>query len=274
MIDLDETVKSVIDERSHGVLQALPASVASFPELSSEEATEPMDYELSHVPADVAPGERSCLCLCSEHVTIPFTLTYVLSLPVLVPLVLTMDSRLLIADGVRAFIVVDTNVLITHLDFTQKALERLTGPGADHQRVEAALLVPWVVLNELDKLKDGEKRAQADVARRALRRLRALTAERDGYVHCQTAAEHAAAVAGVVLPDLGARRLRGDDMILQSCLHYDASYAAAYRRAGHRAGVFLLSNDAGLCVRAAANGVRCFTAQEFPVEPDLLAKVR
>lgn len=82
---------------------------------------------------------------------------------------------------------VDTNILLSHLTFTERTFERLAG-GAP--ALEVQLLVPWVVLNELDRLKDGGRAAQAEAARRALRRLRALTTERDGYCRGQSAAEH------------------------------------------------------------------------------------
>lgn len=51
--------------------------------------------------------------------------------------------------------------------------------------------VPWVVLNELDSLKDRGKPAQSEAAHRALRRLRVLITERDSCVRGQAAAEHA-----------------------------------------------------------------------------------
>jgi hypothetical protein len=78
-------------------------------------------------------------------------------------------------------------------------------------------------------------------------------------------------VAAERLPDVGGRELRNDDMILQTCLHAQRAFAAPFRAAGHRAAVFLLSNDRGLCVRAAANGVDCLTAHEFPRTPEGLA---
>jgi predicted ribonuclease YlaK len=56
--------------------------------------------------------------------------------------------------------------------------------------VEVLLMVPWVVLSELDLLKHSERKAQAAAARNALHRLRALTARRDTCVRLQPAAEH------------------------------------------------------------------------------------
>lgn len=62
--------------------------------------------------------------------------------------------------------------------------------GADRPVVEVLLMVPWVVLSELDLLKHSERKVQSAAARNALHRLRALTARRDTCVRLQPAAEH------------------------------------------------------------------------------------
>lgn len=173
-------------------------------------------------------------------------------------------------DSCRVLVVVDTNILLSHFSFVERAFEHLT-QGAP--LLEVLLLVPWVVLNELDRLKDGRAKVQSGSARLALRRVRALTADRDAYMRVQTAAEHAKAVAEEPLPDASSRELRNDDFILQTSLYWRREMADALMYAGHRAAVFLLTNDRGLCVRAEANGIRCFTAAEFPVVPETLAAV-
>lgn len=166
-------------------------------------------------------------------------------------------------DSVRAFVVVDTNILLSHLTFTERVFQSLASAAPS---LEVLLLVPWVVLNELDRLKDASSQSRAAAARLALRRLRALTAERDSFVHTQSAAEHARVVAAGELSASSQlhRELRNDDLILQTCLHWHRGAVAGLRAAGHRAAVFLLSNDRGLCARAEANGVKCFAAMEFP----------
>lgn len=57
----------------------------------------------------------------------------------------------------------------------------------------------------------------------------------------------------------GPRRLRNDDIILQTCLYY-----ARQGRVAGSARVFLLSNDRGLELRSSVNGVDCMSAQHFP----------
>ena len=276
MLDWEETVRQLNEERAKGLLHdtttenrstvhtSTRTPLSDFPELqvyddinesiattltntSTNEAIDsynsasasaaPMDYELSHaIQFDVAP------------------------------------------DSVRAFVVVDTNILLSHMTFTERVFEKLAGSGP---RVEVLLLVPWIVLNELDKLKDApgggsggsSGRGRSDAARLALRRIRALTADRDSFVHAQSAAEHEKVVAGKSLSTESQlhRELRNDDLILQTCLHWHRGVVAALRAAGHRAAVFLLSNDKGLCTRAEANGVRCFAAMEFPGTVEALA---
>ena len=166
-------------------------------------------------------------------------------------------------DSVRVFIVIDTNILLSHLTFTERVFQSLASAGPS---LEVLLLVPWVVLNELDRLKDASSQSTAGASRLALRKLRALTAERDSFVHTQSAAEHARVIAAGELSTSSQlhRELRNDDLILQTCLHWHRGPVANLRAAGHRAAVFLLSNDRGLCARAEANGVKCFAAMEFP----------
>jgi hypothetical protein len=133
------------------------------------------------------------------------------------------------------------------------------------------VVVPWIVLCELDKLKASHVRTTELAARLALQRLRVLTAERDRIVHPQTATEHARVLESKNLPDGLHRELRNDDIILQVCIYWRNGPVGALRRAGHRAGVILLSNDRGLCLRAETSGIHCFTAAEFPSTATKLA---
>jgi rRNA-processing protein FCF1 len=258
MEDWETTVRELNEERSKGLLgsttggtvtktttNSTSTPLSDFPELQvynthtdgeiDASSATPMDYELSHaIQFDVAP------------------------------------------DSVRAFAVVDTNILLSHMSFTERVFEKLASSGP---RVEVLLLVPWIVLNELDRLKDafgggGGGRDTSHAARLALRRIRALTSDRDSFVHTQSAAEHEKVVLAEDLPNKGTlqhRELRNDDLILQTCLHWHRGVVASLRTAGHRAAVFLLSNDKGLCTRAEANGVRCFSAMEFPGTVETLA---
>ncbi len=172
-------------------------------------------------------------------------------------------------DGLRAVLIVDTNILVSRLATLERALDAL---GAE-AGVEVALLVPWVVVNELDALKDCGREPTASAARRALGRLRALAAGREARVRLQPAAEHAAAAVAAALPDVGAPRLQNDDLILSTCLHYERGLAAALRARGHAAAAVLLTNDRGLAARAGACGVASLSGDRLPRTAAALAAV-
>jgi hypothetical protein len=55
-------------------------------------------------------------------------------------------------------------------------------------------------------------------------------------------------------------------------MYLGAAHVAAYRAVGLRAGVFLLTNDRGLCMRAEANGVKSFTAMELPASVESVVR--
>ena len=64
---------------------------------------------------------------------------------------------------------------------------------------------------------------------------------------------------------------------LPQCGHTWYTFVACPQRvrsAGIRSAVLLLTNDQGLCVRAEANAVKCYTAQQLPKDPQVLAQVR
>ncbi|GAB4821875.1 hypothetical protein N2152v2_008921 [Parachlorella kessleri] len=271
-MDLDELVDHIKQERATGTLRSLTslapgAGPLEFPELLSlrvpEEEAEPMDYEGS-----AAMGG--------------------------------------LQGGARLFVVVDTNVLMSHMASTERifgdlaaaaqldaavtaqgaaATGQAASPGeagstssdggslSNGPLVEALLVIPWIVLNELDKLKHSPRLEQAESARYALTRIRQLTSARDTFMRVQTAAEHAKVMEEVPAPLAGnARQLRNDDAILQTCQFYTTHLAQRVRSAGIHSAVLLLTNDQGLCVRAEANAVKCYTAQQLPKDPQVLAQ--
>lgn len=160
------------------------------------------------------------------------------------PVPMDMDEELSAAaagggdGGARVFVIADTNVLLSHLTLVERVFGRLASAAADAAAagtpaLEAQLVVPWVVLNELDRLKgSGSRPEAAAAARRALHRLRVLTVERDAWVRGQPAAEHRRAVADVALPGAGGSpELQNDDMILQARAPASESWIPAGSRA-------------------------------------------
>lgn len=55
------------------------------------------------------------------------------------------------SSGLSILVVIDTNIMISHLEFV-RSLKSEDIPGVDR----LALIIPWVVLQELDNLKKGK----------------------------------------------------------------------------------------------------------------------
>ena len=260
MEDWEATVRDVVKEERKARAERREGSttptslLANFPELESTASggrgdIAPMDYELSHIPEEAGAGAGVGVGGAVQK------------------------------DAVRVFVVVDTNVLLSHFTFLERVLDRLLSP-TDHssQRADIIALIPWIVLNELDRLKDvrGEhgRNAVSSSARLVLSRIRTLTSQRDAFLHIQSGSEHERITASGLLPkDVAGLNtsLKNDDLILQTCMYWQNGPVSVFRRAGHRAAVFLLSNDKGLRARAEANSITCFSAMEFPDTVEKLA---
>jgi rRNA-processing protein FCF1 len=231
MMDWEETVAKLNADRQKGSL-VQPTKVLEFEEYQIDQNgfdATPMDYDVSNAIGD---------------------LTY-------------------LSDVVRVVVVIDTNVLLSHLTVTERIFSRLMDKSP---AMETLLLVPWIVLCELDKLKDHKhERLLADAARFALRRLRLLISQRDSFVKAQSSMEHAR-IAKHADGLLEHATLKNDDYILKTCLAWENGKIQTLRSSGTRAAVLLLSNDTGLCARARANGIRSFTANEFSAAAGDLSK--
>jgi rRNA-processing protein FCF1 len=193
-------------------------------------------------------------------------------------------SRGVVADGAHVVLVLDTNVLLSHLATTMRICEDLGARHDSESDVELLVIVPWIVLNELDRFKDihdrqggggggGGEDGRSGAARRALKQIRLRTSSRDNWLKIQTADEYEKMCAEVALPN-GPRELHNDDRILQTCLGASKGIVDALRSAGHRAAVFLLTNDKGLSLRAQVVGIKCFTPSDLPrTGKDMVAHV-
>lgn len=177
-MDWESMAAELKKERSAGVLSAAPAAgrlLPDFPELAAAAAgPEPMELEEA-LPVTLAAGGGATA---------------------------------------RALIVVDTNVLISHPATLERLLHALAAaadpPSAarESRSLEVQALVPWIVLNELDRLKSSPDGGKAAAAAHALQRLRLLLMTRDAGIRGQTAAEHAAVSdeegwEGDVVPEIG-----------------------------------------------------------------------
>ncbi|KAI8108056.1 hypothetical protein M9434_006087 [Picochlorum sp. BPE23] len=150
--------------------------------------------------------------------------------------------------------VLDTNVLLSHFSFLERTFQEMLSSS-----YELMVIVPWVVLNELDHLKEGRNR---EAAMYAIKRINTLNSQRDSFLFIQSAKSHTTAVNTVSLPDQR-QSLRNDDFIMQTCMYFEQTLVQNMRKKGHKACITLVSNDQGLQMRATANGLNCIKAVEF-----------
>ncbi|XP_031557115.1 uncharacterized protein LOC116293784 [Actinia tenebrosa] len=160
-------------------------------------------------------------------------------------------------DGI--YIILDTNVLLSHLKFISELKDfPIEGVG------RPILVVPWIVMQELDSLKsDSWKIRQGKIvnqeskdgsvgvdslARQAIRFLHSCFEAKHPRIRGQTldeASEHMTAML----------EESNDDRILHCCILFKRKVAN-----GHS---ILFSNDQNLCSKAMVNGIRAFSHQSL-----------
>ncbi|XP_076872452.1 uncharacterized protein swt1 isoform X2 [Brachyhypopomus gauderio] len=134
-------------------------------------------------------------------------------------------------------IVLDTNVLLSHLDFVKKM--RSHGLGVLGR---PTLLVPWVVLQELDALKSGKLSPEVErKARPAVRYVYGCLKNQEPRLWGQSLQQASQAACGLVAEN-------NDDRVLHCCLQYQALYPEG--------SLILCTNDQNLCSKALLSGVR------------------
>ncbi|XP_066295474.1 transcriptional protein SWT1-like isoform X2 [Branchiostoma lanceolatum] len=148
------------------------------------------------------------------------------------------------------FIVLDTNVLLNHLKFLDDLKDQqISGMG------RPVLVVPWVVMQELDALKSQDmlnkpgrtlKLETQHQAAQAVRYLYKCLQNRHPRVRGQTAQEGSVKLVGFN-PECN------DDRVLQCCLMYSQKYTGV--------NVILFTNDKNLCNKAVINGMQSFTRE-------------
>ncbi|CAL8256534.1 unnamed protein product [Merluccius merluccius] len=135
-------------------------------------------------------------------------------------------------------LVLDTNILLSHLDYVKKIRSHgLGGMGF------AVVLVPWVVLQELDALKNS-KRPESSVAHLA-------TPAVDFIYSCLKRQEPRLWGQSMQQASEGNRRLNAennDDRVLQCCLQYQTLYPES--------ALILCTNDKNLCSKALLSRVK------------------
>ncbi|CRL04245.1 CLUMA_CG017347, isoform A [Clunio marinus] len=147
-------------------------------------------------------------------------------------------------------IVVDTNVLLSNLDYVKLIKGKMF---KDIGR--AIIFLPYIVLCELDKLKTHEDNV-AKLARRSISFIDDSFSSKDHFIHGQSAIE---SMEKQLIPiDCG------DDEILNSCLHIQ----------GRTKKLILLTNDKNLRNKAFVNNIESFSKEmlnftDFNIKNDI-----
>ncbi|KAA0708483.1 Transcriptional protein SWT1 [Triplophysa tibetana] len=145
-------------------------------------------------------------------------------------------------------IVLDTNVLLSHLEFVKKirthGLAALGFP---------TLLIPWVVLQELDYLKSGKLSSNVEgKARPAVHYIYSCLKNQEPRLLGQSMQQASQAVCGYGVV------INNDDRVLACCLQYQALYPEG--------AVVLCTDDKNLCSKALLSGVKAASKADLVKE--------
>ncbi|KAM6456552.1 transcriptional protein SWT1 isoform 1-T1 [Liasis olivaceus] len=147
-------------------------------------------------------------------------------------------------SGLDTLIVIDTNIMISHLEFI-KYLKNADIPGIGR----FLLLIPWVVLQELDNLKRGK--ILANVGQKAIPAVHFIYTclkNQDPKLWGQSM-------------QLASQKTQGfstennDDRVLQCCLQYQNLYPQAE--------VILLTDDKNLCNKALVSEIKAYSKADL-----------
>ncbi|XP_032777614.2 uncharacterized protein LOC116916472 [Daphnia magna] len=146
-------------------------------------------------------------------------------------------------SNVAAHLVIDTNIFLSHLPI----VKTLTENKEFSSRVQ--ILVPWMVLQELDFMKSNRQNKinLETVARKAAAFILEQINKKNNFFRSQTLTEFKNCIN--LLPDENA-----DDKILQWCL---------YLKNEMLSDIILLSNDVLFCAKASANGIQPMQSANF-----------
>ncbi|TKS65507.1 Transcriptional protein SWT1 [Collichthys lucidus] len=145
-------------------------------------------------------------------------------------------------------LVLDTNILLSHLDYVKKMRSHgLAGLGFP------VILLPWVVLQEMDSLKKGKDLtgSVAHLAVPAISYVYNTLTSREPRLWGQSM-QQAAEINN------GLNAENNDDRVLQCCLQYQTLYPEC--------ALILCTNDKNLCSKALLSGVNALSKNDLEAE--------
>ncbi|RVE73541.1 hypothetical protein OJAV_G00032230 [Oryzias javanicus] len=145
-------------------------------------------------------------------------------------------------------LVLDTNILLSHLDY----VKRITSHGLGALGFPV-VLIPWVVLQELDSLKRGRglSGSVAHLATPAISYIYNTLKKRDPRLWGQSMQQAAQSCNGLNAEN-------NDDRVLQCCLQYQNIYPGC--------ALILCTNDKNLSSKALLSGIRALSKRDLEGE--------
>ncbi|CAG8446985.1 5595_t:CDS:2 [Ambispora gerdemannii] len=137
-------------------------------------------------------------------------------------------------DSFQSIIVVDTNFLLSHLAFVKSLIY-------EHAKLHnLVIIIPWIVLQELDGLKGGSKKIPKNPKDGSQPALSTLAQTAINFLHnCLLNGQEG--VRGQKLDEKVDEAEKNDDKILNCCRYFKLETGSL---------VTLLSNDKNLCIKA------------------------
>ncbi|KAI8642919.1 PIN domain-containing protein [Parasitella parasitica] len=164
----------------------------------------------------------------------------------------TTNEQQSVLESFQEICILDTNFLLSKLGYLDTILDL-----AEENPGSLLVLLPWVVIRELDGLKQGNPDISAG-ARKAMRfiemRLREKTISLRGQKMNEVWSEDM----------LKNEDIKGDDRILDCCLYFQQ---LTQKR------VTLLSNDRNLCIKVMVHDVDSISAESVPKMEGLLNRI-
>ncbi|KAI9485346.1 MAG: PIN domain-containing protein [Benjaminiella poitrasii] len=175
-----------------------------------------------------------------------------------------MIQQQLVPEYYAEIAVLDTNFLLSKLGFLDALIDL-----ANKNPYSLLVILPWVVIRELDGLKSG----RADVAvssRNAMRFIELRLREKQMSLRGQKKNE----VSDKAL--LKNDRAKGDDLILDCCMYFqqstqDKAGLLSNDRAPSK--ITLLSNDRNLCIKAMVHDIQTISAGSILEMEGLLNRI-